>query len=75
MRFVVEFVNQSTGERRDIVVDLTPQQQADVTRQRTGGPHHPLANRYALDNAEAKAPRGFVSFFATGKGLGIQLVQ
>jgi hypothetical protein len=57
MKYAVKFMHPLTGHKIDMVVDLTREQEADVRRQRHGGPDHPLAKRYAIDNAAKRAPR------------------
>jgi hypothetical protein len=60
MKYAVKFMHPLTGHKMDVFVDLTPEQEADVRRQRDASPDHPLAKRYAVDNAAKCAPTGYI---------------
>jgi hypothetical protein len=49
-----------TGHKMDVFVDLTREQEADVRRQRHASPDHPLAKKYAIENAAGRAPSGYI---------------
>jgi len=61
--YVVPIVDRKTGERRTLVVDLSPEQQADILHQieRHAVPRGfpPLERTYALQRAVAEMPSGY----------------
>ena len=64
--YAVPIVNQKTGERRMVIVQLTELERLDLLQYEafnpghTGGPNGPIANSYAMRHADKKAPPGFV---------------
>ena len=56
----MKFMHPLTGHKIDIFVDLTRGQEADVRRQQNASPDHPLAQRYAVENAAKRAPPGYI---------------
>jgi hypothetical protein len=60
MKYAVKFMHPLTGHKIDVFVDLTREQEADVRGQRHVSPDHPLAKRYAIENAVKRAPRGYI---------------
>ena len=64
--YAVPIVNHKTGERKTVVVHLTEIERRELIEYEafhpghTGGPDGPIANRRAMDHADAKAPPGFV---------------
>jgi hypothetical protein len=58
LKYICQFVNPTTGERKEAIVELSAEEIADVRRQRGGGMDHPLAKMFAA----RRAPEGF---FAT----------
>ena len=64
--YAVPIVNQKTGERRMVIVQLTEFERLDLLQYEafnpghTGGPNGPIANSYAMRHADKKAPAGFV---------------
>jgi hypothetical protein len=60
MKYAVKFMHPLTGHKIDVFVDLTQEQEADVGHQRHASPDHPLAKRYAIDNAVKRAPPGYI---------------
>ena len=60
MKYAVKFMHPLTGHKIDVFVDLTREQEADVRGQRHASPDHPLAKRYAIENAVKRAPRGYI---------------
>ena len=60
MKYAVKFMPPLTGQKIDVFVDLTREQEADVRGQRHASPDHPLAKRYAIENAVKRAPRGYI---------------
>jgi hypothetical protein len=60
MKYAVKFMHPLTGHKIDVFVDLTREQEADVRGQRHASPDHPLAKRYAIENAVKLAPRGYI---------------
>ena len=60
IKYAVKFMHPLTGHKIDVFVDLTREQEADVRGQRHASPDHPLAKRYAIENAVKRAPRGYI---------------
>lgn len=60
MKYAVKFMHPLTGHKINVFVDLTQEQEADVRHQRHASPHHPLAKRYAVDNAAKRSPTGYI---------------
>jgi hypothetical protein len=60
MRYAVKFMHPLTGHKMDVFVDLTREQEADLRRQRHASPDHPLAKKYAIENAAGRAPSGYI---------------
>jgi hypothetical protein len=64
--YEVPIVNQKTGERKTVVIQLTEFERLDLLQYEafhpghTGGPDGPIANAYAMRHADKKAPAGFV---------------
>ncbi len=66
MKYLCPFINQVTGERRDVLVHLTPDEVADVERHLVlrgasgpGGRNGPIARGYACRRAAQDRPDGF----------------
>lgn len=56
--YFVNLVNEKTGERQTVVVELTDAERNDLitNNPHTGGPHGPVSKAYALGHARKQFP-------------------